>query len=107
MVAMALKRHELAQHTHSLTQVDHTHSLAHLHQHSWSHFVQSASSVSTEFGIKFFFGRYLTYEGGVANRNTRRKPLTACPLIGIKGENPTFWVGIEPSPSSIGDKLTH
>ena len=45
------------------THVDHTHSLTHLHQHSYNHAVQGASSAITEFGIKFFWGRYLR-EGG-------------------------------------------
>ena len=45
------KRRELVQHTH--THVDRTHSLTQLHQHSYNHFVQSASSPITEFGIKY------------------------------------------------------
>ena len=43
------------------TQVDRTHSLTHLHQNSYNHFVRSASSAIsvTEFGIKSLFLRYL------------------------------------------------
>ena len=26
--------------------------------------------------------------------------------INVRGENPTSWTGIKPSPSNIGDKLT-
>ena len=37
------------------TQVDRTHSLAHLYQHSYNHVVQSASSAITEFGINKLF----------------------------------------------------
>ena len=37
------KRRELAQHN-TRTHVDRTHSLTHLHQHSYNHFVPSASS---------------------------------------------------------------
>ena len=37
------------------THVDHTHSLTHLHQHSYNDVVQSTSSAITEFGIKFYF----------------------------------------------------
>ena len=39
--------------THS--HVDRTHSLTHLHQHSYNHVVRSASSVITEFGIESYF----------------------------------------------------
>ena len=60
--------------THTL--VDRTHSLTHLHQHSYSHFVRSASAAITEFGIDFlyFFEGRLPEGGG-------RKP-------GVAGENP-------------------
>ena len=34
--------------------VDRMHSLTHLHQHSYNHFVRSPSSAVTEFGIKFY-----------------------------------------------------
>ena len=33
--------------------VDRTHSLTHLHKHSYNHVVRSASSAITEFGIDF------------------------------------------------------
>ena len=39
--------------THTL--VGRTHSLTHVHQHSCSHFVRSASSAITEFWIEFYF----------------------------------------------------
>ena len=35
------------------THVGHTHSLTHVHQHSYNHVVRSASSAITEFGISF------------------------------------------------------
>ena len=35
--------------------VDRTHSLTHLHQHSYKHFVRSASSANTEWEIDFYF----------------------------------------------------
>ena len=42
--------------------VDLTHSLTHLHhQHSYNHFVRSASSAITEFGIGFLPSRYVSY----------------------------------------------
>ena len=43
------------------THVDRTHSLTHLHQHSYNHVVRKASSAITEFGIEFiiYFLRYL------------------------------------------------
>ena len=37
------------------THVDRTPSLTHVHQHSYTHIVRSASSAITEFGIKFYF----------------------------------------------------
>ena len=37
-------------HTH--THIDCTHSLTHLHQHSYNHVVRSASSAIAEFGIE-------------------------------------------------------
>ena len=37
------------------THVDRTHSLTHLHQHSYIHMVRSASSTITTFGIKYLF----------------------------------------------------
>ena len=37
------------------TQVDRTHSLTDLHQHSYNHVVRSASSAITEFEIEFLF----------------------------------------------------
>ena len=37
------------------THVDHMHSLTHLHQYSYNHIVQSASSAVTEFGMTFLF----------------------------------------------------
>ena len=37
------------------TNVDHSHSLTHLRQHSYNHVVRSASSAVAEFGIKFLF----------------------------------------------------
>ena len=40
------------------THVDRTHSLTHLHQHSYNHAVRSSSSAITEFGIKFFILRH-------------------------------------------------
>ena len=45
------------------TQENRTHSLTHLHQHSYNHFVGNASTAITEFGIEFLFWRYLK-EGG-------------------------------------------
>ena len=60
------------------THVGHTHSLTHVHQHSYNHVARSASSAITEFGISFI----LTVPHG-ANRSTQRKTLTACLQIGI------------------------
>ena len=37
------------------TDVNRTHSLTHVHQHSYKQVVQSASSAISEFGIKFGF----------------------------------------------------
>ena len=49
---------ELAQHAHSSG----SHALTHFHQYSCKHFVRSASSAVTEFGIEFLsFRRYLRY----------------------------------------------
>ena len=62
------------------THLDRTHSLAHLHQHSYNHVVWNAISAITEFGINFFFK---VPGGGTANRSTQRKPQTAFPLISI------------------------
>ena len=53
------------------THVYRTHSLTRLNQHNYNHFVRSASSAITEFGIKFLLK---VAGGGGANRSTRRKP---------------------------------
>ena len=37
------------------TQVDRMHSIIYLHQHSYNHFVRSASSAVTEFEFEFLF----------------------------------------------------
>ena len=37
------------------THIDGTHSLTHLHQHSYNHVVRSASSAITEFGMDVLF----------------------------------------------------
>ena len=47
------------------TQVDRTHSLTHLHQRSYKHYVRSANSTITEFGVYFFIVK--VPEGGGAN----------------------------------------
>ena len=41
------------------TKLDCTHTLTHLHQHSYIHFVRSASSAIIEFGIELLFSKYL------------------------------------------------
>ena len=51
------------------THVDLTHSLPHLHQHSYNHVVQSTSSAITEFGIQFLFLK--VPEGRGANWSTQ------------------------------------
>ena len=64
------------------THVDHIHSLTHLHQHSYNHFVQSTSSVITEFGIKFYLMKVA--EGGEQTGvpGETKNPTTSS-LIGI------------------------
>ena len=41
------------------THMDRTHSLTHLHRHSYNHDVRSANSAISEVGIQFLFGKYL------------------------------------------------
>ena len=96
--------------------LSHMHSLTHLHQRSYNHFVQSASSAITEFGIKFYFegtsGR--GEQTGVSRENSDSLPANWYQILNEKIQRP----GRESNPhpptlviSSLGQervpRLTH
>ena len=63
------------------TRVDCTHSLTHLHQHSYNHFVAKGQLSYYRIWNKKIIWK--VPQEGVANWSTRRKLPTACLLIGI------------------------
>ena len=67
---------------HTLSHVDHTHSPTHLRQHSYNHWRCAKLQLS---GYRIWNRVFILKvpEGGGANLRPRRKPPTACPLIGV------------------------
>ena len=83
------------------THLDRSHSLTQLHQRSCNHFVQSASSAITQFGIELGRGSKPEY----SDKTPNSLPANRYHIIIIVGQNPTSRTGLEPSPSDIGDKF--
>ena len=52
---MIMKAQSVANWCNMHIQVDCMRSLRHLHEHSYNHFVRSASSAITDFGVTFLF----------------------------------------------------
>ena len=86
--------------TRTLTWIAHIHSLTYINTVTTT--VYEAPAHLSLIWNQFFILK--VPEGGGANRSTRRKKTNSLPT-NIRGENPTSRMGIEPSPSSIGDKL--
>ena len=89
MVTMAQSATTWCRNTH--THVDRTHSLTHLHQHSYDHVVRSVSSAITEVGIYFLF-RMCLREG---EKSADSQPANRYDIY-IRRAKPTSRAGIEP-----------